>query len=78
VVDAYEYLLLLYAAHEEIHFGTDAHPIREAAEGLRAANPEHVLVRLLDAKARRIGAVRELLEVCLSTTERQSLGSTPQ
>ena len=63
VVDPYEYLLLLYAAHEEMHFGSDARRIREAAEGLRAFNPEHLLVRLLEAKARRVGAVRELLDL---------------
>jgi hypothetical protein len=59
--DAYEYLLLLHAADEELKSGTDPGRIRETADRLRAVSPEHVLVRLLDAKAARAKVVQGLL-----------------
>jgi hypothetical protein len=60
-IDAYEYLLLLHAADDEVNFGTDPQRIRAVADRLRAVSPEHVLVRLLDAKASRANVVRDLL-----------------
>ena len=59
--DAYEYLLLLHAADEELKFGTDPRRIRDTADRLRALSPEHVLVRLLEAKAARANVVQALL-----------------
>ena len=60
-IDAFEYLLLLHAADDEVNFGTDPQRIRAVADRLRAVSPEHVLVRLLDAKASRANVVRDLL-----------------
>ena len=60
-VDAYEYLVLLHAADDEVNFGTDPQRIRDAADRLRAVSPEHVVVRLLDAKAKRANIVQDLL-----------------
>ena len=60
-IDAYEYLLLLHAADDEVNFGTDPQRIRAVGDRLRAVSPEHVLVRLLDAKASRANVVRDLL-----------------
>ena len=60
-VDAYQYLLLLNVACDQIALGTDQGEIRRAAERLRAVAPEHALVRQLDAKARRVDVVQELL-----------------
>ena len=60
-IDAYEYLLLLHAADDEVNFGTDPQRIRDVADRLRAANPSHVLVRLLDAKVARANVVQDLL-----------------
>jgi hypothetical protein len=59
--NAYEYLLLLHAADEELKSGTDPRRIRDSADRLRAVSPEHVLVRLLDAKAERAKVVQGLL-----------------
>ena len=60
-IDAYEYLVLLHAADEELNFGTDPQRIRDAADRLRAASPDHVLVQLLDRKATRANVVHDLL-----------------
>jgi hypothetical protein len=60
-VDAYQYLVLLHVACDQIALGTDEGEIRRAAERLRAVAPEHALVGQLDAKARRIDVVQELL-----------------
>ena len=60
-IDAYEYLLLLHAADGEVNFGTDPQRIHAVADRLRAVSPEHVLVRLLDAKADRANIVQDLL-----------------
>jgi hypothetical protein len=60
-VDAYQYLVLLHLACDQIALGTDQAGIRRAAERLRAVAPEHALVRQLDAKARRVDVVRKLL-----------------
>ena len=60
-VDAYEYLVLLHLACDQIALGTDQGQIRGAAERLRAVAPEHALVGQLDAKARRVDVVQELL-----------------
>ena len=60
-VDAYQYLVLLHVACDQIALGTDQGEIRRAAERLRAVAPEHALVGQLDAKARRIDVVQELL-----------------
>ena len=60
-IDAYEYLILLHAADDEVNFGTDPQRIRAVADRLRAVSPEHVLVRLLDRKASRANVVRDLL-----------------
>ena len=60
-VDAYQYLVLLHLACDQIALGTDQAKIRGAAERLRAVAPEHALVRQLDAKARRVDVVQELL-----------------
>jgi hypothetical protein len=60
-VDAYQYLVLLHLACDQLAFGTDQREMRRAAERLRAVAPEHALVRQLDAKARRVGVVQELL-----------------
>jgi hypothetical protein len=60
-VDAYQYLVLLHLACDQIALGTDQREIRRAAERLRAVAPEHALVRQLDAKARRVDVVQELL-----------------
>ena len=60
-VDAYQYLVLLHLACDQIALGTDQAEIRRAAERLRAVAPEHALVRQLDAKARRVDVVQELL-----------------
>ena len=60
-IDAFEYLLLLHAADDEVNFGTDPQRIRAVADRLRAVSPEHVLVRLLEAKASRAYLVRDLL-----------------
>ena len=65
-MDAYEYLLLLHAADDEVNFGTDPQRIRDAADRLRAVSPEHVLVRLLDVKAKRANVVKELLHERMS------------
>ena len=59
--NAYEYLLLLHAADEELKFGTDPRRIRDTADQLRALSPEHVLVGLLDVKASRAKVVQGLL-----------------
>ena len=68
MVDAFEYLVLLHAADDEMNFGADADKIREAGDRLRAVSPEHVLVRLLDAKAQRVGVVQELLSKSVRRT----------
>ena len=60
-IDAYEYLLLLHAADNEVNFGTDPQRIRDAADRLRAVSPDHVLVQLLDRKATRANVVHDLL-----------------
>lgn len=59
-IDAYEYLVLLHTADGELSFGTDPQHIRDAADRLRTVNPQHVLVRLLDAKAARASVIREI------------------
>lgn len=64
-VDAYQYLVLLHVACDQIALGTDQGEIRRAAERLRAVAPEHALVRQLDAKARRVDVVQELLNESL-------------
>ena len=71
-IDAYEYLLLLHAADDEVNFGTDPQRIRAVADRLRAVSPEHVLVRLLDAKASRAHVVRDLLARKRSMRKRQN------
>ena len=71
-IDAYEYLLLLHAADGEVNFGTDPQRIRAVADRLRAVSPEHVLVRLLEAKASRANVVRDLL------ARKRSMGRTLQ
>ena len=60
-VDAYEYLVLLHLACDQIALGTDQGEIRGAAERLRAVAPEHALVQQLEKKARRVDVVQELL-----------------
>ena len=60
-VDAYQYLVLLHLACDQLALGTNQAEIRRAAERLRAVAPEHALVRQLDAKARRVEMVQELL-----------------
>ena len=39
-IDAYEYLLLLHAADDEVNFGTDPQRIRAVADRLWAVSPE--------------------------------------
>jgi hypothetical protein len=60
-VDAYEYLVLLHLACDQIALGTDQGEIRRTAGRLRAVAPEHALLGELDAKARRVDVVQELL-----------------
>ena len=60
-VDAYQYLVLLHLACDQIALGTDQGKIRRAAERLRAVAPGHALLVELDAKARRVDVVQELL-----------------
>ena len=60
-IDAYEYLVLLHAADDELNLGTDPQRMRDAADRLRAVSPDHVLVQLLDRKATRANVVHDLL-----------------
>ncbi len=69
-VDAYQYLVLLHVAWDQLALGTDQGEIRRAAERLRAVAPEHALVRQLDAKARCVDVVQELLMESLRANSR--------
>ena len=60
-LDALEYLLVLHEAHDQLTFGTDRHKLTLAIETLRDAAPEHVIVRLLEAKMRRMAAIEAML-----------------
>ena len=61
-VDAAEYALLLYAANDELNWGADVRSVLDAADELAAACPDHVLVKLLRAKAQRMSGVERLVQ----------------
>jgi hypothetical protein len=58
-VDALDYLMLVYAAHDALD--GDADEAGEAAEALRRVAGDHPLVGALDAKARRGAIIADLL-----------------
>jgi hypothetical protein len=58
-VDALEYLMLVYGAHDALD--GDADGAGEAAEALRRVAASHPLVAALDAKARRGAIIADLL-----------------
>ena len=58
-VDALDYLMLVYAAHDALD--GDADEAGEAAEALRRVAGDHPLVAALDAKARRGAIIADLL-----------------
>ena len=58
-VDALDYLMLLYGAHDAL--AGDAADMNDAAEALRLVAAEHPLVAALDAKARRTTVIADLL-----------------
>ena len=59
-VDALDYLMLVYAAHDALD--GDADEAGEAAEALRRVAADHPLVAVLDAKARRAAIIADLLQ----------------
>ena len=58
-VDALDYLMLVYDAHDAL--GGDAGDARQAAEALRRVAADHPLVAALDAKACRSAVIADLL-----------------
>ena len=58
-VDALDYLMLVYGAHDALD--GDADDARDAAEALRRVTADHPLVAALDAKARRGAIIVDLL-----------------
>ena len=59
-VDALDYLMLDYGAHDALD--GDADEAGEAAEALRRVTANHPLVAALDAKARRDAIIADLLQ----------------
>jgi hypothetical protein len=59
-VDALDYLLLLYGAHDAL--AGDVADVSDAAEALRRVAAEHPLVAALDVKARRTAVIADLLQ----------------
>jgi hypothetical protein len=57
-VDALDYLMLVYGAHDALAGDADA---GEATEALRRVAADHPLVAALDAKARRGAIIADLL-----------------
>ena len=58
-VDALDYLMLVYDAHDALDGAAD--DAGEAAEALRRVTANHPLVAALDAKARRGAIIADLL-----------------
>jgi hypothetical protein len=50
IQDSFEYMLLVYEAHTQLHGECDPEAIRQAADRHRAVAPDHSLLSVLDAK----------------------------
>jgi hypothetical protein len=50
IQDSFEYMLLVYEAHSQLHGECDGEAVRQAADRLRAVAPDHSLLSVLDAK----------------------------
>ena len=68
-LDAYEYLAVVHEAHQQLTFGTDVPRLTQAVEALRHGNPDHVMIRLLEAKLHRMATIRQFLDKSRAAAE---------
>ena len=64
-LDPLDHLTLLYAARDALVEHASLAEVTDAADRLRAAVPHDALLPLLDAKARRMVVITELLQQSL-------------
>ena len=53
-INALEYLNAVREAYHQLDWGTDVREVETALDALRSANPDHALIRILEAHARRL------------------------